>query len=78
MLDLSDKEGNLLVVHASQQDIADAIGSVREVVSRAIISLRDEGIIRRSDGVYVICDPTRLHDAALDNPILQFVPHRVV
>jgi CRP-like cAMP-binding protein len=67
MLDLSDKEGNLLVVHASQQDIADAIGSVREVVSRAIISLRDEGIIRRSDGVYVICEATRLHAAAVDD-----------
>jgi len=67
MLDLSDKHGNLLVVHASQQDIADAIGSVREVVSRAIISLRDDGIIRRNDGIYVICDPTRLHEAAVDN-----------
>ncbi len=67
MLDLSDKQGKLLVVHASQQDIADAIGSVREVVSRAIISLRDEGIIRRDERVYVICDPTRLHEAAVDN-----------
>jgi CRP-like cAMP-binding protein len=67
LLDLSDKHGNLLVVHASQQDIADAIGSVREVVSRAIMSLRDEAIIRRGDRVYVICDPTRLHAAALDN-----------
>ncbi len=67
MLDLSDKHGNLLLVRASQQDIADAIGSVREVVSRAIISLRDEGIIRRGDRAYVICDPTRLHEAALDN-----------
>jgi CRP-like cAMP-binding protein len=67
MLDLSEKHGDLLVVHASQQDIADAIGSVREVVSRAIISLRDEGIIRRNDRVYVISDPRRLHDAAVDN-----------
>jgi CRP-like cAMP-binding protein len=67
MLDLADKQDDLLVVHASQQDIADAIGSVREVVSRAIVSLRDEGIIRRNDRVYVICDPARLHEAAVDN-----------
>jgi CRP-like cAMP-binding protein len=78
MLDLSDKHGNLLVVQASQQDIADAIGSVREVVSRAIISLRDEAIIRRSDGVYVICDPARLHAAALDNSIAARAPASAV
>lgn len=61
MLDLSEKRENGLVVTVSQQDIADAIGSVREVISRVIVQLRDEGLIRREDGAYVIVDPTRLH-----------------
>lgn len=61
LLDLSEMRGTGLVVAASQQDIADAIGSVREVISRAIVQLRDEGLIRREEGVYVIVDPARLH-----------------
>lgn len=63
MLDLATREDSVLVVHASQQDIADAIGSVREVVSRAILRLRDEGLIHRAGAVYVIDDPARLHAA---------------
>lgn len=60
MLDLSEKRGNRLVVAASQQDIADAIGSVREVISRVAVQFRDEGLIRREDGVYLIVDCARL------------------
>jgi CRP/FNR family transcriptional regulator, cyclic AMP receptor protein len=61
MLDLAERDAGQLVVTASQQDIADAIGSVREVVSRAILWLRDEGFIRRSGRVYVLDDPAGLH-----------------
>lgn len=61
LLDLAaDCEGKL-VVTASQQDIADAIGSVREVVSRVVAQLRDEGFLRREDGMYTISDPSALH-----------------
>lgn len=61
LLDLAERQGDSLVVAASQQDIADAIGSVREVVSRVIISFRNEGLIRRSDNKYIIYDPERLY-----------------
>ena len=61
MLDLAERDAGQLVVAASQQDIADAIGSVREVVSRATIWLRDEGFIRRSGRVYVLDNPAGLH-----------------
>jgi CRP-like cAMP-binding protein len=61
LLDLSVKRSDGLVVSASQQDIADAIGSVREVVSRVVVQLRDDGLIRRNEGVYVILNPTVLH-----------------
>jgi len=61
MLDLAERDAGQLVVAASQQDIADAIGSVREVVSRAVLWLRDEGFIRRSGRVYVLDNPAGLH-----------------
>jgi CRP-like cAMP-binding protein len=71
LLDLAEKRGDRLFVTASQQDIADAIGSVREVVSRVIIQFRDEGLLRRHDGGYLICEPRGLHAAALppDEPL---------
>lgn len=67
LLDLATREGNRLVVHASQQDIADAIGSVREVVSRAVLRLRDDGLIHRDGFLYVIDSPAGLHAAALSH-----------
>jgi CRP/FNR family transcriptional regulator len=64
MLDLSTRENGEFVVHATQQELADAIGSVREVVSRAINEFRNEGILRRDRASYTITDPTRLHRIA--------------
>lgn len=64
LLDLATREDRRLVVHASQQQIADAIGSVREVVSRALVWMRDEGILHRDGAVYVIDDASRLHVVA--------------
>lgn len=64
LLDLSTRENGEFVVHATQQELADAIGSVREVVSRAITEFRNEGIVRRVGASYVITDATRLHRIA--------------
>jgi CRP-like cAMP-binding protein len=61
LLDLSVRDGDRFVVHASQQTIADSIGSVREVVSRVIIQLRDEHLIDRIGDGYAIIDPAGLH-----------------
>jgi CRP-like cAMP-binding protein len=61
LLDLAEREGRTWVVHATQQDLADAIGSVREVVSRALMQLRDEGLIRRVPEGLAICDTAGLH-----------------
>jgi CRP-like cAMP-binding protein len=61
LLDLADREGGRLVVQASQQDVADAIGSVREVVSRVLKRLRDEGLIEREGALTVLTDPAALH-----------------
>ena len=64
LLDLAIREAGVLKVQASQQDVANAIGSVREVVSRTIVGLRDEHLILRDGMAYVLIDPAGLHRVA--------------
>jgi CRP/FNR family cyclic AMP-dependent transcriptional regulator len=47
LLEMATPTVNGLVVQADQTDLANAIGSVREVVSRALKKLEDAGAIRR-------------------------------
>jgi CRP/FNR family transcriptional regulator len=64
LLDLaSDRQrpGGRLVVRASQQELADAAGSVREVVARALRDLRVAGIVATAADSVVILDPARLY-----------------
>jgi CRP/FNR family transcriptional regulator len=64
LLEISAREqeadGGDLVAHVSQQELADLVGSVREVVSRALRELRDEGIVRVSRTGIVVLEPTLL------------------
>ncbi len=51
-----------LVARISQQELADAVGSVREVVARVLRDLRVAGLVATSaDGVHIL-DAARLHD----------------
>ena len=50
-----------LVAHVSQQELADAAGSVREVVARALRDLRAAGIVATAADSVVILDPARLY-----------------
>jgi CRP/FNR family cyclic AMP-dependent transcriptional regulator len=50
-----------LEAHVSQQELADAAGSVREVVARALRDLRVAGIVATTAESVVILDPARLH-----------------
>ena len=50
-----------LVARVSQQELADAAGSVREVVARVLRELRTTGIIATSADRIVILDATRLY-----------------
>jgi CRP/FNR family transcriptional regulator len=53
-----------LQIDVTQQSLADATGSVREVVSRALGQLRSQGVVARNgDGVTVL-DPEGLMRAA--------------
>lgn len=45
----------------TQQELADAVGTAREVVARTLGHLRAEGLIRTTKGRIVLVDPDALH-----------------
>lgn len=49
-----------LVARISQQEVADAVGTVREVVVRVLRDLREEGAVRTGRDGITIRDPERL------------------
>jgi CRP/FNR family transcriptional regulator len=51
-------------VRTTQQELADAVGSVREVVTRTLHRLRGEGLIETSRDEIVLLDPVGLSDEA--------------
>jgi CRP/FNR family transcriptional regulator len=55
-------------VRASQQELADAIGSVREVVTRNLHQLHVEGLIDTSRDEVVLLDPERLTEEVRRGP----------
>ncbi len=61
LLDWAALEDERLVVRASQQNLADAIGSVREVVSRALRQLESEGLVARERRGLTVLDPEGLY-----------------
>lgn len=62
LLDLASESqrGSELMAAIGQQDLADAVGSVREVVVRALRDLRQAGLIETGRDRIVITDPERL------------------
>jgi CRP/FNR family transcriptional regulator len=65
LLDLAvhDDEG-ALVARISQQELADAIASGREVVSRALHELQRAGLVSSTRAGIVVSDPVGLSDEA--------------
>lgn len=51
-----------LVAWVSQQELADAVGSVREAVARALRDFRLAGLVATAPDSILILDPTRLHE----------------
>jgi CRP/FNR family transcriptional regulator, cyclic AMP receptor protein len=60
LLDLASESGQQLVARVSQQQLAEAVGTVREVVVRVLRDLRTAGIVRTERDRIVIVDPGRL------------------
>ena len=53
-----------LAVAMSHSEIADAVGSAREVVTRHLHKFQTDGMLRLERGQVIIVDPLRLHEAA--------------
>jgi CRP-like cAMP-binding protein len=64
VIDLAVRDDDVLVVSAGHQEIADAIGSVREVVSRAMGQMREEGLIARRGSQTILTDVAGLRAIA--------------
>jgi CRP/FNR family cyclic AMP-dependent transcriptional regulator len=66
LLDLaSDRQrGSELVASISQQELADAVGTVREVVVRSLRELRRDGLLVTGRGGILVTAPERLLDEA--------------
>jgi len=64
LLDLAQHEDGLLVVRATQEELAKSIGSVRAVVARASAELRQDNLIARCPGGFVLLNPDALHSFA--------------
>lgn len=60
LLDIASADGGNLRLRIGQQDLADAVGSVREVVTRTLHRLRQERLISTSRDEIVILDPIGL------------------
>ena len=62
LLDLaaSQPASAALTAFVSQQDLANSVGSVREVVARVLAELRAERLVRTSPGRVEILDPVRM------------------
>jgi CRP/FNR family transcriptional regulator len=58
-----DRHGRL-VARVTQQGLADAVGSVRAVVARALAQFRNAGLVLTSHGAVVIMDEEGLRDEA--------------
>jgi CRP/FNR family transcriptional regulator, cyclic AMP receptor protein len=59
LLELATEEHHTdrLVAPVTQQELADGVGTVREVVARVLRDLRREGVIATTDGCIEILDP---------------------
>ena len=57
------------VAHTSHQRLADAVGTVREVVSRELNTLRRCGIIETSTGSVTVIDECRLAELAVGRTV---------
>ena len=69
LLDLSEREqaSAPLVAKVSQQELADAVGSVREVVARVLGELRRSQLVETSAAGIVILDPSALFGRTLSS-----------
>lgn len=64
LLDLAAErqKGAALIAPVTQQALADAVGTAREVVARTLRELRVAGVVESTNSGIALLDPDRLHD----------------
>jgi len=72
LLDVATPAGDGQVATASYEDIAGAIGTVREVVARTLAGLRDDALIRRTEDGIALIDLDGLRAAAQSDEFRDF------
>lgn len=62
LLDLAAERqtGPEMVAHANQEELAAAVGTVREIVVRILRDMRAEGLVRTRRGAVELLDPVRM------------------
>lgn len=65
LLNLAERQEGRLVVCCSNQHLADAIGSVRDVTSRVLANMARSGMIAREGRRLILLQPAELHDIAI-------------
>ena len=65
LFDIGDACSGLgLVIHKTHQDLADEVGSTREMVSRILESFADQGLLTLGRKRIEIQDPEKIHHLA--------------
>jgi CRP/FNR family transcriptional regulator, cyclic AMP receptor protein len=64
LLELAENTPAGLLVRADQNEIAESIGSVREVVARSLRRLREAGVLERAGDGLILRDPAMVHRLA--------------
>jgi CRP/FNR family transcriptional regulator, cyclic AMP receptor protein len=64
LMELASEIDGRLIARVTQQELADSVGSVREVVARVLLNLGREEVIAREGPLVVITDPERLRAIA--------------
>ncbi|HEX3804674.1 MAG TPA: helix-turn-helix domain-containing protein [Solirubrobacteraceae bacterium] len=70
LVDPAQSVGGAPALSASYQDLADALGSVREVVGRIVSAFREEGLVERRGSKVVLLDSERLMEISSDETML--------
>jgi len=70
LLSLAERVDGEFAVRATNQELADSVGSVRDVVSRVLGDLQADGLVKRRGRRLVLLAPASLHRLAVGRPVV--------
>lgn len=76
LLEWTEASNGRAVARVNHQQLAEATGTAREVVTRALATLRDAGIVQTRRGVVVVVDTRALERVAGGDPVVDGIAAR--